>query len=332
MTVVRDKTAAKVFVTGANGFIGRHLCVHLAQLGCEVTALSRAAWRPHAGETPPGEVLSRVRPAILPQISPATDFRPWLSGHDAVVHLAGRAHVVEETAKNPREEFHRVNVELTERIAGDALTCGIGRFVYLSSVGVLGNRSAGDPFHRSTPEGPVEDYAASKLEAERRLRARFAETNALVIVRPPLVYGRGAKGNFHRLMRLVQRLPVIPFGNVTARRSYVHVGNLCSFASRCLDPAVPAGAYLVCDDEPVLLPDVLRLMAAEMSKRRWLLKLPPAVLRMAGTLAGRKEDIDRLLSELIVDGEEDKRRTGWQPEFPPEDGIRDMVRHFARAA
>jgi UDP-N-acetyl-alpha-D-quinovosamine dehydrogenase len=333
-----------ILVTGANGFIGRHLCVVLAEVGCAVTALSRSVWEPPPGRRIPAATLRRIRGVVVPELAPETDFGPLLAGQEAVVHLAGRAHVLDDDAADPRREFQRVNVGLTVALAEAAIEAGVTRFLYVSSIGVLGNRTTGAPFDRNSPAAPLEAYAASKLEAERRLRELFDDPGrtrglgispgsaTLTVVRPPLVYGPGAKGNFERLMKLVDRVPVLPFGAVRARRSYVHVLNLCSFLYTCLRHETESGTYTVCDGEHLPLNELLRIIAAEMRKTRWLLPLPAGVLRLLGSIVGRRDELDRLTSELLIDNRDEKRQTGWEPAHSPRDGLRAMVREFQRKA
>jgi len=321
-----------VLVTGANGFIGRHLCPFLAGNGCAVTALSRRAFSPQDFEAiDPSSMRGRIRPVIIPEMSPKTDFRPHCETMDCVVHLAGRAHVMQETPQS-RREFHAANVALTERLGRDARAAGVRRFVFLSSIGVLGNRTTERPFCRRSPAAPTEEYAASKLTAEQRLAGLFTGGEALVIVRPPLVYGPGVKGNFARLIRLVQRLPVLPFGGVTAARSYVHVLNLCSFIQRCLSDSVERGVYVVCDGADLSLPDLLRMIAGGLGRKRWLPPVPPVLLRVLGTALGKRAEVERLSSPLVVDHSEDCSRIGWQPVYRPEEGIAAMVREYQRKA
>ena len=352
-----------ILVTGANGFIGRHLCAVLAEVGCAVTAVSRSAWEPPPGRRITAATLRRIRGMVVPELAPETDFGPLLAGQEAVVHLAGRAHVLHDDAADPRREFQRVNVDLSVALAEAAIEAGVKRFLYVSSIGVLGNRTTGAPFDRNSPAAPLEAYAASKLEAERRLRELFKGSGVensklrrgvdgdterrgaailnfphptppptLIVVRPPLVYGPGAKGNFERLMTLVDRVPVLPFGAIHARRSYVHVLNLCSFLYTCLRHETASGTYAVCDGEDLPLNELLRIIAAEMRKTCWLLPVPTVALRLLGRVVGRRAELDRLTSELLIDNRDERRQTGWQPAHSPRDGLRAMVREFRREA
>jgi UDP-glucose 4-epimerase len=133
-------------------------------------------------------------------------------------------------------------------------------------------------------------------------------------------------------MKLVDRVPVLPFGAVRARRSYVHVLNLCSFLYTLLRQETASGVYNVCDGEDLPLNELLRIIAAEMGKPRWLLPLPSAALRLLGRVVGRRAEMERLTSDLLIDNRDEKQRTGWEPAFTPREGIREMVREFQKRA
>lgn len=326
----------KIAVTGASGFIGQHLCRLLLMQGHEVVALSRREWEFEFLSPQEERALqsagtaARLMRHVVPEMSAETDFRPYVEGTEGVVHLAGRAHVLRDDPADSRRLFQAANVELPVRVGEAARQCGVSRFVFLSSIGVMGNRTEGTPFLRSSRPSPQEGYAVSKREAERQLQSLFAGENRLVIIRPPLVYGAGARGNFRRLISLVDRLPVLPFGAVSGRRSFIHVRNLCSFIEHCLAPSTPGGTYLVCDEECVPLPELMRLIAGALGKKRRLLPVPLFLLRLAGWCTGRGKDMGRLLSELQINNREDRSMTGWKPTHSLKEGIREMVEHYLR--
>ena len=178
-----------VLVTGANGFVGRPLCRVLQEAGFQVCGAVRRA---DSAETLSDMIDCRA----LGELGPETDWTQVLNGVDAVVHLAARVHVMCETANDPLAAFLRINALGTERLARQAALTGVRRFVYVSSIGVNGNRTTGSPFSESDAPSPHDPYAISKWEAEQALR-RIAEDTGLetVVVRPPLVYGPGVKGN-----------------------------------------------------------------------------------------------------------------------------------------
>ena len=150
----------RVLVTGATGFVGRALCPALVADGHEVAAVVRNSGNPGIPEN--------ARVHVIPDIGPETEWDQALSGMDAVIHLAARAHVMEEHARDPLAEFNRINAEGTGRLASAAAKAGIGRFVYLSTVKVMGERSAA-PFRETDTPRPEDAYGKSKLAGEQAL-------------------------------------------------------------------------------------------------------------------------------------------------------------------
>jgi nucleoside-diphosphate-sugar epimerase len=310
-------SASTVLVTGAGGFVGTTLVRTLRGQGRPVFAGVRRA-APDAGERVLGD-LGRT---------PAADLAAALAGIDAVVHLAGRAHVMRETAADPLAEFRRVNVDGTVRLAEAAVRAGVKRLVFVSSVKVNGERSGERPLHADDPPAPEDAYGLSKLEAERRLREIEASTGlAVAIVRPPLIYGPGVKGNLERLARLVARGVPLPLGRVANRRSLLGVDNLAELLARCIDhPAAAGGTFLASDDDDVSTPGLVRRLAAAMNKPARLVPVPVPVLALAARVAGRRDAFERLCGSLQVDIAATKARLDWTPSVSLDQGLRRMVR------
>ena len=296
----------KVLVTGANGFVGGHLCPMLESSDCEVVRGTRE---------------------IVGNIDGRTDWLDALRGVDAVVHLAARAHILKETAVDPLEAFREVNLAGTLNLAQQAGSCGVTRFVFISSIGVHGLLSTGGSFSVSDELIPHDPYSASKLEAEQGLRQIAEETGLeLVSIRPPLMYGPGVGANFLRLMKLAASGIPLPLGSVKNRRSFVYVGNLCDLIFQCLEnPAAAGEIFLVSDDHDVSTPDLLRLLATAQGKPARLFPFPVSLLKWAGRLAGRSAEIERLCGSLQVDIKHTKEMIGWEPPFEMEQGIRETV-------
>ena len=295
---------SRILVTGAAGFIGQSLVAHLRRGGRDVLPVTR-------------DMVARM-----------TDV-------DAVVHLAARAHVVADKAADPLEEFRRVNVMETERLADAAVRGGVRRFVLVSSIGVLGNDSGGRAFTAADPPHPSEPYAVSKWEAEQRLLERVAGTAIeAVIVRPPLVYGPGVKGNFLRLLRLVNSGLPLPFAGLEARRSFVGLQNLCGLLEACIDhPAAAGRVLLAADGEDVTLPELLDAIARGLGRPARLFKVPWLLVESLASMAGRREDLARLVGSLRVDASETRQVLGWQPHVRFDAGIREMAEwYLAREA
>jgi nucleoside-diphosphate-sugar epimerase len=307
-------TATRVLVTGATGFVGRALVRRLLADGRQV----RAAVRPGATALP-----REVETAVIGDIGPETDWRTALAGVGAIVHLAARAHVLRDSSPDVHALYRAVNTLGALRLAEAAAAAGVRRFVFLSSARVHGDHSTGAPFTESSPLAATDPYGRSKAEAERGLAA-LAAAGGLdpVILRPPLVYGPGARGNFARLVRLVARGVPLPLGAVRNRRSLVFVGNLVDAIVRSLDhPAAARETFMVSDGEDVSTPELIRRIARVLGKSTRLTPVPPAVLRLGGRLVGRSDDVARLLDDLVVDSSRIGERLGWRPPFTLDEGL-----------
>lgn len=311
----------KILVTGANGFVGRALCASLLAAGLPYRGAIRR----------PESVPSHPRGADIAyvgDIGPDTDWRQALEGVTAVVHLAARVHVMEDEGPDALAEYRRINVAGTQRLARSAAEAGVQRFIYLSTVKVHGEATTGPAFDELSPPAPSDPYAVSKWEAENVLRDIAANTGLeVVVLRPPLVYGPGVKGNFLRLLQLVERRTPLPIRCIDNRRSLLYVRNLISAVMTCIKSPEAAGhTYLVSDDD-VSTPDLVRSLAIafEMAPPV-LLPIPLWLLRSAGRLAGQAEAIERLTASLQVDSGRIRNELGWAPVFTLPQGIYDTVR------
>ncbi len=310
----------RVLVTGANGFVGAALCAELHERSCPVRAAVRSAASRVAG----AEV------AVVGAIDGRTEWNEALRGVDAVVHLAARVHVMHEAAADPLQEFRHVNVAGTERLARAAAACGVKRFVYVSSVKVngeetspAGSENKGAQFTELDPAAPQDSYGLSKWEAEQALHRVAEETGLeIVIVRPPLVYGPGVKGNFMQMLgALARRLP-LPLASVHNRRDLVYVGNLVDALITCAThPAAAGKTYLVGDGEAVSTPELLRSLGAMLGKPARLLPCPPALLLLAGRLAGKRAQLERLLGSLQLDSSRIRHELDWTPPYTLQQGL-----------
>jgi nucleoside-diphosphate-sugar epimerase len=302
-----------VLVTGATGFVGRALLARLLAEGRTV----RAAVRAPSPTLPPA-----IEQAAIGDIGPDTDWKPAVHGTDTVVHLAARVHMTGEAGRD-LALFRAVNAAGSEALARAARDAGVRRFVLLSTTTVYGDRSPGRAFDESSPPAPASPYAQSKLEAERLLAAALAGSpTEPVILRPPLVYGPGAKGNFARLMGLVGKSLPLPLASVRNRRSLVYVGNLVDAIVRTMDhPAAAGHTYVVSDGEDVSTPDLIARMAAALGRPTRLFAFPPVLLRLAGKLLGRGDEVGRLLDDMVVDSSRIRIELHWRPPFSLDQGI-----------
>jgi nucleoside-diphosphate-sugar epimerase len=317
-------------VSGASGFIGRALCRRLADDGVAVVAALRKPmdisedpiFLPPARGKEPGDSIAR--PVVVGNIDGATDWSQALAGVEVVFHLAARVHVMRESAAAPLEEFRRTNVAGTERLARSAAAAGVRRLVYVSSVGVNGlHTEGGRRFSEADAPQPHNAYAQSKWEAEQALHRIAAETGLqVVIVRPPLVYGPGAPGNYAQMLAAVARGVPLPFASVRNHRSLVYVGNLVDALIACAaHPAAAGQTYLVSDGEDVSTPELLRRLARALGVAPRLFPCPALLLRLAGRVSGRSAQVERLLGSLQVDSGKIRRELNWLPPYTLQQGL-----------
>jgi UDP-glucose 4-epimerase len=308
-----------ILLTGATGFVGSALLAELKNI-------------------PDFRVVAAVRSVVcdvsdnivdVGDIDGRTDFSSVLVGVNVLVHAAARAHVMRDEVADPLAEFRKVNVEGTLNLARQAAVAGVKRFVFISSIGVHGLNSD-NPFKETDTEAPHDAYAISKYEAEFGLRKLAAETGLeVVIIRPPLVYGGAAPGNFRSLINLLAKPLPLPFGLVNNKRSMVYVGNLADFIIRCIEhPKAANQTFLVSDGHDVSLSELIRLIRQSMKKPAWLIPVPVSLFQLAGKLTGKMALVDRLVGDLQVDSRKARERLNWTPPYRFEEGIKATVAEF----
>lgn len=310
-----------IMLTGATGFVGRSVCESLAGAGRQVRAVVRKPGRLK-------EIGAGCLETVVGEIGPETNWDDALAGVDSVVHLAARVHVMADKAVDPLAEFRRVNTAGTLHLARQAARAGVRRLVYLSSVKVNGEATApGRKFTAADSPAPLDPYGISKMEAEQGLAAVATETGLeVVIIRPPLVYGPGVKGNFARLLALVERGVPLPLALVDNRRSMVALGNLVDLIITCLDhPAAAGQTFLVADGEDLATPELIRRLAQAMGRPARLWPLPVSLLRLGGRLLGHTAEVERLVGSLQVDIGHTCRTLGWTPPLSVDEGLRRAV-------
>jgi nucleoside-diphosphate-sugar epimerase len=311
----------KLLLTGSTGFVGQAVLRQLGNLPYYEVA---AAARHRASLEAPN-----LRCVPVPDLSAQTDWSEALSGAQAVLHLAGRAHVMRELACDPLAEFRATNTAATLHLARQAALAGVRRFVFVSSVKVHGERTAPSrPFDERMVPMPVDAYAISKHEAEQGLRVLAAETGMdVVIVRPPLVYGPGAKANFAALAQAIARGRTLPLGAIDNRRSLVAVDNLVDLLLACLQhPRAANECFLVSDGEDLSSAELARRLGAAIGRPARLLRVPAALLRAGASLIGRGDAARRLCDNLQVDITKARTLLGWTPPISVDEGLRRAVR------
>jgi nucleoside-diphosphate-sugar epimerase len=249
---------------------------------------------------------------------------PWnFKDVSSVIHCAAKSNWSGTSSEESVLDFQRVNVRLTEELARSATAAGVRRFVFLSSARALqvtdnqypGSSALNDP------------YTLSKLEAERRLRQISSETGLeVVIIRPPLVYGPRVRGNFLRLMQLVYSGVPLPLAAVKNQRSFVGLDNLVDLIIRCIYHPAAAGEILeVSDGQDISTPQLLRTLARMMNKPSRLWPLPVPTLKFAGSLLGKRQEVDRLVGSFQVDSSRTKELLGWSPPVTFQAGLQKTV-------
>lgn len=315
---------SQVLVTGANGFVGRRLLARLQ--GDGVRALG--AVRKRAAGT--GFVQ-------IPDLGSEGDYRNALHGCDAVVHIAARVHVMQDKEANPLEAFREINTRGTLALARQAEELGVRRFVFISSIKVNGESSpSGRRISADDVPAPADAYAISKSEAESGLMEIASSSGMEVtIIRPPLVYGPGVKGNFLRMMKWLSKGLPLPLGAIhDNRRTLVALDNLVDLIATCLvHPAAANQIFLAGDSEDLSTTDLLRRLAAAMDVPARLIPVPVGVLELLAAATGRRAMVQRLCGNLQLDISKNRMLLGWMPPVSVDEGLRrtagEMLRGFA---
>ncbi len=303
-----------VLVTGASGFLGRHL----------VPALVGAGWSVRRAVRSPQGVGDEV---VIKSIGPETDWQAALEGVDAVIHLAARVHHKNE--EHAVQLYRNVNIAGTLHLARSAASAGVRQFIFISTVLVHGRSNDGRaPFSENDVLTPRGLYGMSKAAAEAGLRTLARDTDMkITVIRPPLVYGAGAKGNFALLTRAVSAGLPLPFAAINNQRAFLAVQNLSSFILRRLshpDPASNFEIFLVADTEQVSTPEFIRRLAKASGKSARLFVMSPRLLSMLLHVMGRQDTHDSLIGSLELNISK-ALATGWQPQVSIDEGLRHAL-------
>jgi nucleoside-diphosphate-sugar epimerase len=314
--------APLVVVTGASGFIGRHLVRTLHGSGFRVRAVTRQAHRQAA------QTVADIGEVPHPGVAADADWAPLLAGADAVVHLAGLAHLPLDT-REMRHRLRNVNVLATQRLGKAAADAGIATFIFMSSIKAVSDHSTDTVLTETSVPRPEDCYGVAKRATERRLEriAAAAPGMRLLILRPPLVYGPGVGANFAALARLVGRGLPLPLGAVHNRRSLIYVGNLAAAVVRCLQrPQVGAGTFHLSDGAAVSTPDLIRAIAKAQGSPARLTGVPLRLLALAARVLRRQAQFERVAGSLEVSNRHFCRSFDWQPPYSMEEGLRETLR------
>jgi nucleoside-diphosphate-sugar epimerase len=299
----------KILLTGTTGFIGKKLIQELLNKDFELSSILRNK----ADDFP-----NDIQQFVIGDFSKHADYSNALTDIDCVIHLAGKAHVVDKSKASVLDEFRLINTDLTLNLARQAATAGVKRFIFLSSIRVNGSKNT-KPFLEDDVPNPQEPYAISKHEAEQGLFKLAEKTDLeVVIIRPPLVYGENAPGNFGRLMNWASKkhpMP-LPLGLVSNSRSLVAIDNLVDFIITCVIHKNSANeVFLISDREDLSTTQLLRKIAKAFNKKIFLLPVPVQLMISMANFLGRKADAIRLFSSLRVDSSKAKELLDWNPKI-----------------
>lgn len=315
----------RVLVTGATGYIGRAVVDNmLLRSKYEISLLMR--------KESTGFPSENIRVHQVRDMEKKKDWVEELRDVDVIIHLAGRAHVLSESADDPISAFRAVNVEATLNLASQALEAGVKRFVFISSIGVNGSVTDGQPFSETSPALPQADYAVSKSEAEQGLW-RIVEDGGmdLTIIRPPLVYSAYAPGNFGKLLKLVSSGLPLPLALVRNQRSMVALENLVDFICVCVEhPAAANQTFLISDGVDFSTAEIVKILAEGMGRKIYLLPMPVGLMRLSFRLMGKKTMCDQLLGSLVVDSSKAYEFLGWKPIVDANSALKEAGLQYSR--
>ncbi|WP_404413634.1 SDR family oxidoreductase [Vreelandella aquamarina] len=302
-----------LLVTGVTGFVGSQLFARLkAQERCHVVGAGR-------------RVNAQEDQVVIDGLRADTQWREVLANQTVVIHTAARAHIMKDEESDPLSEYRKVNVDGTLNLAKQAAEVGVRRFVFISSIKVNGEQTPkGKPFTADNVPAPEDPYGVSKLEAEAGLHEIGSETGMeVVIIRPPIVYGPGVKGNFASMIKLVEKGLPMPFGAIHNKRSLVALDNLVDLIITCIDhPAAANQVFLAGDGQDVSTTELLYGVGRALGKPTRLIPLPAGMLMFGAGLLGKKAFAQRLLGSLQVDISKARNLLGWQPPLSVEEGLR----------
>jgi nucleoside-diphosphate-sugar epimerase len=309
----------KIAVTGANGFIGSAVCTGFRAAMHEVVPITRLTSTDSSGSVAVGD------------IDIETDWQQALQGVDCVVHCAARVHVMNDQSADPLTAFRAVNTHGTLRLARQAVLSGVKRLVFISSLKVLGERTEpGRPYTANSAPQPQDPYGVSKWEAEAGLREiESLHGLEVVVIRPPLVIGPGAKANVQRLVRAISRGIPLPLGRIQNQRSMLGLSNLSDLVILCAtSPAAAHKTFLASDGLDVSTPQFIREIGLALGQPARLLPMPIAGLRLAGRLTGRLAQVERLTESLQVEIGHTQKVLGWTPRVTLQEELQNLVQDY----
>ncbi|WDZ51153.1 NAD-dependent epimerase/dehydratase family protein [Acinetobacter vivianii] len=310
----------RVLITGSNGFLGKFLCQYLSGKDYFVIAHTR---------TP--QIFSHSNIVNI-----NFDLNENLAAYDlkgiqTVIHCAGRAHVMNETATSPLDAYRRINVEGTLNLAKKAVQSGVKRFIYLSSIKVNGEEATQQkPFTADDSINTDDPYGLSKYEAEQALKQLAKETGLeVVIIRPVLIYGPNVKANFKSMVSLASKKIPLPIGCLDNKRSMVSVYNLADLIEVCLShPDATGQTFLASDQDDISVKQLFEKLASLQNNKLIKVPVPKNLIFLLASLVGRSAMASRLCSELVVNTSKNTQILGWKAPYSTEQSLAKMFREM----
>lgn len=315
----------KILITGATGFVGRALFENLKSKKKYLIHLSTRTYQE--------KLFEGAKVFNIGEIDSYTNWKDALDGVDCIVHCAARAHMKEKQQTDSLNAYRRINVDGTRNLAKQAAETGIKRFIFLSSIKVNGERTqAFKSFKYNDISLPEDAYGISKWEAEQVLLEISKQTGLeVVIIRPPLVYGEGVKGNFLRLLDIVYKQIPLPFARINNLRSFIALDNLIDLVICCIDhPKAGGKTFLVSDDEDLSTPNLIKKLSKFMNKTPRLFPIPETIIKFMASILGKSLEAKRLIGSLRVDNSYTREILGWSPPLSLDEGLKKTVYWYLR--
>lgn len=305
----------KILVTGSNGFLGHYLCQFLAELNYLVLAQTRKA------QTINHPNITNINFDLNDNLDSID-----LNQVEVIIHCAGRAHIMNETAASPLEAYRQTNVQGTLNLAKKAVQSGVKRFIYLSSIKVNGEYTTIQPFRPNEVVSTDDPYGLSKYEAEQALLELSKKTGLeVVIIRPVLIYGPNVKANFKSMVNLASKKVPLPIGCLDNKRSMVSIYNLADLIHICMThPNANGEVFLASDQDDISVKQLFEKLAHYQNNKLLMLPVPKSLIGFLSSLVGKKSVALRLCSELVVDSSKNTKVLGWTAPYTVDASLEKM--------
>lgn len=306
-----------IAITGANGFVGRHLSRHLRKTPYKL------------------RLFQREKGKDVFQIKDFVNYSNWnlaLSNVDILIHCAAKVHDLKNSERQNLNLYEEINVNLTETLAKEAVKSKVKRIIFISSIKVNGESTPeGYPFNNSSIPSPKDHYAYSKLKAENILNSISKKGNIeIVIIRPSLIYGPNVGANFLNLIKLVDLGIPIPFLGIKNKRSLLYVENLVSFIAECIENKAAANkTFLISDAKPISISNLIYLIKEALKKNIIIFRFPIGLIKILFSIINKRDTLNKLIGNLELDSSESYRILNWEPPFTTKEGLLKTVNWYS---